>query len=180
MVVLMFGSLFFLLQGCYTVLWTPNDDYEEYAEYYDEERSEQREYDYYAEEYYGRYHRFHASPWWAPLLPIPTTSSGKTRTDKSTDPVRDEGTAGLRDNSGGRTNNSGRHGSDHIPSTSGSGSGTGTGSSSTDTRKPVVTDTNNNSGSNNSSGNNNSNNSNSNRRTDDGGRNSSDNKRGGR
>lgn len=178
MAILILGSLFFLLQGCYTVLWTPNDDYEGYAEYYDEERDESREYDYYDEEYYGRYHHFHASPWWAPLLPIPTTSSGKFRTDNNAEPVRDEGTAGLRNSSGGRTNEGGRHGSEHIPSTSGSGNSSGN-DNNFDLRKPAVNDSNT-KNTNSSSGNNNSNNSGSNRRTDDGGRNNSGNKRGGR
>ena len=179
MIILIFGSLLFLLPGCYTVLWTPDDDYEEYAEYYDEESQESREYDYYDEEYYGRYHHFNASPWWAPLLPIPTTSGGKYRTDNNATTGRDEGTAGLRDNNGGRNSETGRHGSDHIPTTTGSGSNSGS-DNNFDLRKPAVNDPNTNSGTNSGSGSNNSNNSGSNRRTDDGGRNNSGNKRGGR
>lgn len=72
------------LQGCYTVVLTPEDNYISNYEYYG----------YYPIEYYGDYGNYYDLPWWY-ISPVNTVSS--------TQPVkRNENTQSIRNNSGNR------------------------------------------------------------------------------
>lgn len=72
------------LQGCYTVVLTPEDNYVSNGEYYG----------YYPIEYYGDYGNYYDLPWWY-ISPVVTVSS--TQQVK-----RNENTQSLRNNSGDR------------------------------------------------------------------------------
>uniref|UniRef100_A0A832CYJ7 Lipoprotein n=1 Tax=Ignavibacterium album TaxID=591197 RepID=A0A832CYJ7_9BACT len=72
------------LQGCYTVILTPEDKYVRSGEYYG----------YYPIEYYGDYGNYYDLPWWH-STPVVTVCS--------TQPIkRNEDTQSLRNNSGNR------------------------------------------------------------------------------
>ena len=82
--ILIAAFLTLTLQGCYTVVLTPEDNYVSNGEYYG----------YYPIEYYGDYGNYYDLPWWY-ISPVVTVSS--------TQPVkRNENTQSIRNNSGYR------------------------------------------------------------------------------
>lgn len=80
------------LQGCYTIIMTPEDKPPVYENYYG----------FYLTEYYGSYGSYYEVPWWI-TNPIITISNGTTKT-------RNSDTQSLRNNDGLRYGSSSRDG----------------------------------------------------------------------
>jgi hypothetical protein len=80
------GLLIFVLNGCYTVILTPEDRNTNIQDYYG----------YYPVEYYGDYGTYYDIPWWfnAPIVTVNSTQPLKRITDTQT----------IRDNNGSRNN----------------------------------------------------------------------------
>lgn len=89
---IIFGSavLLFLLQGCYTVILTPEDRTPVYDNYYG----------FYLSEYFGSYGSYYEVPWWI-TTPIVTISNGSTK-NRSTDTQSIRNNDGFRYESGSR------------------------------------------------------------------------------
>jgi len=62
---LAFGIIMFAMQGCYTVIWTPD------VAFPTKERSENSD-SYYDEPYYGEYYPYYELPWWYSIAPPPS------------------------------------------------------------------------------------------------------------
>lgn len=74
---LAFVILLFGLQGCYTVIWTPDIDFPT------KENSDDSE-SYYEEPYYGDYTPYYGLPWWYSVPPTTFTPIGKERSNEVT------------------------------------------------------------------------------------------------
>ena len=73
----------FLLNGCYTILWTPEEDFP----------SESTINNYYDETYYGDYYSFYDYPWWLSIAPpaAPIGSDYIRTKDGTITNIRNEG-----------------------------------------------------------------------------------------
>jgi hypothetical protein len=137
-----FFVLPFITNGCYTILWTPEDDF-----------PDESNYGYYDSYYYDEYHYYYDYPWWLSFTsPVYSDEDQSYERDKSTTTIRNNGNG--RGDSGLRNeiiNTPPPTRSNTPPST---GSDNSSGTSSTKTRTESV-DSNNNSrqGSNSNSGN---------------------------
>ncbi len=133
--ILMSAILFLSLQGCYTIIMTPEDKTPVYDNYYG----------FYPTDYYGSYGSYYEIPWWI-INPIVTISDVKTTS-------RNSDTQSLRNNEGYRSDSGSRDGITTTPPPSRDNS------SSTTTQKTNNSSGNevrSNTGSGNSSGNSNS------------------------
>jgi hypothetical protein len=83
-IIILAASLILTLQGCYTVVLTPEDNYVTNGEYYG----------YYPIEYYGDYGNYYDLPWWytSPVITVGSTQQIN----------RNENTQSLRNSSGTR------------------------------------------------------------------------------
>lgn len=86
------GILLFSLQGCYTVIMTPEDKTPVYDDYYG----------FYISEYYGSYGSYYEVPWWI-TNPIVTINISTTKT-------RTTNTHSIRNNDGLRNESNSRDG----------------------------------------------------------------------
>lgn len=74
-------SISFILQGCYTVVWSPENDYPtQYSNDYS---------GYYGGPVYVDYYHYYDYPWW---LNLGVSSDGTTKRDKDKKDIRDTGT----------------------------------------------------------------------------------------
>jgi len=151
--ILFFLLIPFFFGGCYTVIWTPEEDFPDESNYesYDNDT-------YYGEEYYYYYDY----PWWLTIAP-PTHN----RTDEKY--KRDGSVSDIRNNGNGRNNPDRKEILETPPPTRSSNTNNDSNSSSTKTEsKRTESDSSNNS---NDNSRNSSNSSNSNTRNNDGSRN---------
>ena len=81
----LFLCLPFFTNGCYTVLWTPDEDF-----------PDESSYDYYGSYYIEEYHYYYDYPWWLSFTP-----PYKYR-DNNEGYERDNGTSQIRNNGNGR------------------------------------------------------------------------------
>lgn len=88
--ILILATLFILLQGCYTIIMTPEDKASTYDNYYG----------FYLSEYYGAYGNFYEVPWWL-TNPLITISNGGTNT-RNSDNQSIRNNDGFRHESGSR------------------------------------------------------------------------------
>ncbi len=153
--ILFFLLIPFFLSGCYTVIWTPEEDFPDESNYesYDNDT-------YYGEEYYYYYDY----PWWLTIAP-PT----RDRTDDKY--KRDRSVSDIRNNGNGRNNPDRKEILETPPPTRSSNTNNASNSSSSNTKtetKRTDSDSSNNSNDNSRQ---NSNSSNNNTRNNDGNRN---------
>lgn len=87
-----FLTIPFLTNGCYTVLWTPDEDF-----------PDESNYEYYDSYYIEEYHYYYDYPWWLSFTP-----SYKYRTDDESY-ERDDDIRKIRDNGNGRGNSDTRN-----------------------------------------------------------------------
>lgn len=80
----------FSLNGCYTVLWMPEDEFPTESSYNE----------FYSEPYYGDYYSFYDYPWWLGLTPPSApVGSDRIRTENgTTSSLRNEGQGRGTDN----------------------------------------------------------------------------------
>lgn len=73
----------FIINGCYTVIWTPDEEFP----------TESTTNEYYSETYYGDYYSFYDYPWWLSFVPpsLPVGSDYKRTDNESTSSTRNEG-----------------------------------------------------------------------------------------
>lgn len=159
-----------VLPGCYTVLWTPEDEFPSSEKYRQENYDENN---YYADSYYGEYGYYYQYPWWLSIAPPAYSAPGRDNGDDNNDRSDSPAMERLRNRDGSRNSGSGRETIiNNAPVTRSSGS-SGSSGSSTSTESSGKTRESSNSGSNSSgnsgrsSGSNDSNSS----RNDNGGRN---------
>ncbi|MDO8549673.1 MAG: hypothetical protein Q7S39_05925 [Ignavibacteria bacterium] len=158
LILLVFLIIPFLTNGCYTVLWTPDEDF-----------PDESNYEYYDAYYIDEYHYYYDYPWWLSFTP-PT----KTRTDNGYN--RDDDTQKIRNSGNGRNNSDSRNEvintppptRNYTPSDNGSDNSSGN-NNNTNTETKRTESVNSNNSSNNSRQDSNSNNNNV--RNNDGNRN---------
>jgi hypothetical protein len=88
------------LTGCYTVLWTPDQEFPTEESYYGSGSG--YEDSYYADPYYGGYSYYYESPWWLTMAP-PTRSTTKDRTENDRNGRSEEVREIRRTSSGDRS-----------------------------------------------------------------------------
>ena len=92
-------SLAVIAPGCYTVIWTP-----------DEEFPTERDYEYqgyYPDNYYGDYYFFYDYPWWLTITPPDYTGSDNPGTERKKETTRTRNTDGGRSTTDRRNPDSG-------------------------------------------------------------------------
>ena len=158
----MFG-LGFLLNGCYTIVWDPREEYPS-EETYTESSG------FYESDYYGGYVDYYESPWWitTPIYVVypggddnPTTKDRNNGRSSDTESIRNSNGRGNNDGdrditttpvtttNSGNSNNS-NNGNTTTPKRDSNSENTSSSSSSRDTRSSGSNDTRNSSGSRNS------------------------------
>ncbi len=136
-------SLGIFLTGCYTVVWSPEDNFPTESDYY------QSNYDsYYNNPYYGEYGYYYNYPWWLTLTPPAANSASDGRDNATAGAVRNnDGGRGTAPRDNGDINNApppARNTDSGSSSSSNVGkSSTSSGSSSTTTRSSSGSDSNN-------------------------------------
>jgi hypothetical protein len=149
LVIIISATIF--LNGCYTVLWMPEDDFP----------SEISTNEYYPELYYGDYYGFYDYPWWTNFAPPRTpVGEGYIRNENSTtSSIRNEGQGRGTDNGREiiRTNPPSKEASNNNNSDNTSSSSTGSSSSVNSSSSSSNTRSSNNSSVRNNNGNRNSN-----------------------
>ena len=150
-----------LISGCYTVIWTPDEEFP------NERNTEYGNDSYYPDYYYGGYNDFYDYPWWLNFTP-PSYIAPKSTPDRS-----DNGNTGtIRNNDNGRGKEDRNKILETPPPTKTETKGSSdTSSSSSGNNRTSVESSNNNAGSNTSSRGSTNTNSN-NVRNNDGGRSS--------
>jgi hypothetical protein len=101
----------FSLTGCYTVIWTPDQEFPTSNNYYYEENN------YYSGGFYpGAYDYYYGYPWWYSITPpVSNTESAEYNRD------RNSNTGSLRNTDSGRTSSGDRGVINNPPSTRDSG-----------------------------------------------------------
>lgn len=127
--ILFFISLNFT--GCYTILWSPEDEFPSESSYsgYDD--------GYYSDPYYGGYSYYYEYPWWLSIVPPTISNQGENENTNRSDDVRSVRNSGGRNSSNERST---------TPTTSRS-SGSSSGSTTNSTPQSEVRSSDNNSGS---------------------------------
>lgn len=81
-------SLAVIVPGCYTIIWTP-----------DEEFPSERDYEYqsyYPDNYYGDYYYFYDYPWWLTITPPDYTETDNSSIERNRETTRSRNTDGGR------------------------------------------------------------------------------------
>ena len=73
----------FIMNGCYTVIWTPDEEFP----------TESTTNEYYPETYYGDYYSFYDYPWWLSFVPpsLPVGSDYERTGNECTSDIRNDG-----------------------------------------------------------------------------------------
>ena len=131
----------FLSNGCYTILWTPEDNF-----------PDESNYGYYDSYYFDEYNYYYDYPWWLSIAPPVRTNDDKIY-------ERDNSTTTLRNNGNGRSTDSEREVLNtppptrtYTPPSSGTENSSGTGFSTNMRTESVNSGNNSRTGSNSSSG----------------------------
>ncbi|MGE5860330.1 MAG: hypothetical protein ACM34J_07235, partial [Ignavibacteria bacterium] len=102
-------SLAVIVPGCYTIIWTPGEEFPSERDY--EYQS------YYPDYYYGDYYYFYDYPWWLTITPPDYTETDNTNIERNREATRSRNTDGGRSTTDRRNPDNGNNNGNIIQTT---------------------------------------------------------------